>query len=222
MSRRIRAAHGERAFTLIELLIVVAIIAILAAIAVPNFLEAQVRAKVSRAKADMRSLATGLEAYRVDNNRYIPTPNYDRKTGQETFTMEARWAYLTTPIAYMSSIPQDAFGDQDVSESDYRGSNGVVKFATFDYTCFDNPSTYEGRIFKRDLMVAYGYPSSMQWLIGSQGPDLEPGLSVRDPYAGTLSGLATGLPYDPSNGTVSAGDVIRLGPGLGTVGGAGG
>ena len=56
-------------FTLIELLIVVAIIAILAAIAVPNLLEAQVRSKVSRAKADMRSLATGIEAYAVDYNR---------------------------------------------------------------------------------------------------------------------------------------------------------
>ena len=56
------------AFTLIELLIVVAIIAILAAIAVPNFLEAQTRSKVSRVKADMRSVATGVEAYRVDNS----------------------------------------------------------------------------------------------------------------------------------------------------------
>src|SRR6187401_1687051 len=58
------------AFTLIELLIVVAIIAILAAIAVPNFLEAQVRAKVSRVRNDQRSLATGIETYFVDNNTY--------------------------------------------------------------------------------------------------------------------------------------------------------
>ena len=50
---------------MIELLIVVAIIAILALIAVPNFLEAQVRAKVSRVKSDMRNVATALEVENV-------------------------------------------------------------------------------------------------------------------------------------------------------------
>ena len=64
------ARRRVRGFTLIELLIVVAIIAILALIAVPNFLEAQTRAKVSRVRADMRSLATGQEAYMVDWNSY--------------------------------------------------------------------------------------------------------------------------------------------------------
>lgn len=70
-----------RGFTLIELLIVVAIIAILAAIAVPNFLNAQVRAKVARAENDMRTLAVGLESYFVDNNLYPPMGQQASATG---------------------------------------------------------------------------------------------------------------------------------------------
>lgn len=60
----------KKAFTLIELLIVVAIIAILAAIAVPNFLEAQTRAKVARILSDQRTYATALETYMIDNSAY--------------------------------------------------------------------------------------------------------------------------------------------------------
>ena len=67
-----------KGFTLIELLIVVAIIAILAAIAVPNFLEAQTRSKVSRVMSDMRSLATAIEAYRTDYNAYHPPDQFPR------------------------------------------------------------------------------------------------------------------------------------------------
>src|SRR3990172_10575317 len=99
-------------FTLIELLIVVAIIAILAAIAIPNFLAAQVRSKVSRAQADMRSLATALESYYVDNNSY-PFP---RDVGNpfsypgNGFTFEGIPEQLSTPIAYISSaVIKDPF-----------------------------------------------------------------------------------------------------------------
>ncbi|MDX1973973.1 MAG: prepilin-type N-terminal cleavage/methylation domain-containing protein, partial [Candidatus Sumerlaeia bacterium] len=87
-----------RGFTLIELLIVVAIIAILAAIAVPNFLEAQTRSKVSRVKSDMRTATTAIELYHLDNNAY--------PTGFGLSVSDTdRWRFglwlLSTPIAYV-------------------------------------------------------------------------------------------------------------------------
>jgi len=62
----------RRAFTLIELLCVVAVIAILACIAVPNFLEAQVRSKVARSLDEMEVMAAALEAYWIDHRAYPP------------------------------------------------------------------------------------------------------------------------------------------------------
>src|SRR6478752_637114 len=97
------AKNRRPGFTLIELLIVVAIIAILAAIAVPNFLEAQTRAKVSRAKADMRSMATGIEAYAVDNNTYVYQNALSRAVRMQSVNTETL-ERLTTPIAYLTGI----------------------------------------------------------------------------------------------------------------------
>lgn len=107
------------AFTLIELLIVVAIIAILAAIAVPNFLEAQTRAKVSRVKADMRTMATALEAYYVDGNAYPQCHpfgiagslnGWDPANPPFTVNNTGILERLSTPIAYVTSaLTRDTF-----------------------------------------------------------------------------------------------------------------
>jgi type II secretory pathway pseudopilin PulG len=82
--------------------LMVIMIPILAAIAIPNFLQAQSRSKVSRTKAELRMCAVALESYYVDNNAY-PQPNYTLH-GNSILPH-----ILTTPIAYITQIPGDPF-----------------------------------------------------------------------------------------------------------------
>ncbi|MCP3984693.1 MAG: prepilin-type N-terminal cleavage/methylation domain-containing protein [bacterium] len=64
--------NRKRGFTLIELMIVVAIIGILAAIAIPNFLRFQLRSKTGEAKTNLAGIRTAEEGYFAEYNRYLP------------------------------------------------------------------------------------------------------------------------------------------------------
>jgi len=192
--RRLTMSHSTpirllRGFTLIELLIVVAIIAILAAIAVPNFLEAQVRAKVTRVKADMRTLVVALESYSVDNNRYVREWRSDLYNdplvgGRATFSMP--WVGLSTPVAYTTSIfIQDPF----FSEGGLGPNDAFQQYVRY-YDLRTRPS-----VAIRDW---YG-----DYRLLSFGPNRD--FFNRPPSGTDLSSML----YDPTNGTISAGNIWR-------------
>lgn len=185
---------NKRGFTLIELLIVIAIIAILAAIAIPNFLAAQTRSKVSRAKAEMRSIASALEAYYVDYNRYVPY--FWRYSPLASLPVSMRLSRLTTPVAYMTKVPMP---------EPFRDRRLPAAYDTYDYVDEQTLREYNPQIYGNTLGAA--------WRINSAGPDT---WNTFARYEGWTSSI--GCPpeihvpwYDPTNGIVSNGDIVRVG-----------
>ena len=195
-----------------------AIIAILAAIAVPNFLEAQTRAKVSRIKSDMRTMATALESCQVDENSYPPVfmdgggdisgpkalaflqsqVNSGHTNPNVYDYIDVTGRALTTPVAYLTSIPHPSPFQQQLEFFRDRGflflkapETGINPRA--DWWCFDDDWG------NKDVTWALmdGGPNQV-WFTN---PETNP------PFEVTKA-------YDPTNGTISAGNIWRTNQGI--------
>ena len=193
----------KRAFTLIELLIVIAIIAILALIAVPNFLEAQVRAKVSRVKADERTVATGLESYAVDWGGY--PPGREKVTGDRVSSL---WR-LTTPVAYIGTADMiDPFVEKGSATH-----NASIR--TYLYFSYSDYAPWAVKVMQTSTnFQKWGH--HMGWCVSSPGPDRK--LNGAEWSAVNITASthqSYNRVYDATNGTISWGDIARYGGDVG-------
>jgi len=176
-------SRKSRGFTLIELLIVVAIIGILAAIAVPNFLNARVRAKVAKAYADIRAIATANEMFALEHGNEYPPESED-------YPFERSWEsqglfWLTTPVSYIGSLPLDPFTPAYQKEAEQH----------------IGPRMYETGVGVRESKrVAY--------VIFTIGPDgAENGISSANPFVGPQGAGGQNNTYATTNGLTSSGDI---------------
>lgn len=181
-----------RGFTIVELLIVIAIIVIVALVAKPNINQASPRAKCARIRHDMRVIAAGLEAYYADQRRYPTTCPLSRYAVCEPGSLvESRAdlmpaaeagqpppgpAGLTTPVAHVTAMFPDPY-------SPFRGM-------PFTYCC-----------------------TATNWIMTSPGPDcvydIMPQAMLNADPATSMTRLLV-LTYDPTNGIVSRGDIWRI------------
>ncbi len=180
----------RRALTLFEFLVVVAVIGVLAAIAIPNILEAQVRSRVVRVQNEQQMIASAVELYRSDNNAYPPYYVFPAII----FPRIQRFVPLTTPTEYLPTIPDDLFNRIDA------GGNKVFVYAERQsYLAAQVDMPLQQNLYDN----FFGGPViSAAWILRSRGPS---GRLLMPPFDMTKV-------YDPTNGTISVGNITRWGP----------
>lgn len=200
-------------FTLIELLIVIAIILILISIALPNFLEAQVRGKVAAVQQDLYAGATALEGFHLDHRFYPPDGRWSVVGSGQSFVndlMKKRppninyinyWRFndhteLTTPVPYLKKMPREPF------LQGHFWWDGSFLYENVENMSieFDNPAMVEVVRFCEGYQTVLAGKVRALWIISSLGPDC------------TKSDTAYRVEYNPTNGTISTGDIYRTGP----------
>ncbi len=143
-------------FTIVELLIVIVVIAILAAISVVAYNGIQQRARDSQRNSDVATIVKALELYYVQNGQYPAGNGSTAINGAWSATVDASWANLASILApnYISTLPTEPTPSQNV---DCRNNS-----ATRCYAYYANASNFCGAAVRQMYILVYWLESQPQ------------------------------------------------------------
>jgi type II secretory pathway pseudopilin PulG len=210
-----RRSDNRRGSALLETGIALVLAGILVGLAWMRFERAQARSKIAEARGDLRTIATALEAYRVEYGVF-PYDGYNWN-GSPSDRYYGYWFLpneLSTPVAYVANARMaDPFRlhTPDLPVIDGFRLDGY-RYANVDSTWGITYDSWETRVgssvYYDDLVAEFGgFRLSSAGPDGTYGPNGWNGLSTQLPYGYPASALQ--VPYDPTNGASSAGDLIR-------------
>ena len=127
-------------FTLVEIMIVVSIIGLLAAIAIPSFLRARMRSRVTRVASDLRVFGEGFQMYCLEQGAYPPDTHNTLPSGMEEYIKQKHW-------------DDCALGGQFNWEGPSWGEGGTYAYAGI--ALFETTATQE-ELTELDLMIDDG------------------------------------------------------------------
>lgn len=146
--------NTSRGFTIVELLIVIVVIAILAAITVVAYNGIQKRASDAQRRSDLTAIAKALELYYIDNNRYPAGSGSTTINASWSTTADASWQNLATALQpYMAKLPTDPISSPGVAVT---GSSG------YNYAYYANTSTFCGAAVGKMYIIVYRLEGSPQ------------------------------------------------------------
>jgi general secretion pathway protein G len=132
---------AQRGFTLVEILIVVVILGILAAIVIPQFTEASTEAKLSSLCSDLQTVRSQIELYKVQHNDLLPEPEaggatWDKMTKYTDIagTVSATKTATAKYGPYIQQVPKNSFNDSRLIElgtTDYQSLTGGTTYGWY-------------------------------------------------------------------------------------------
>ncbi|AHB42029.1 Type II secretion system protein G [Candidatus Saccharibacteria bacterium RAAC3_TM7_1] len=153
-----KSRWSQKGFTIVELLIVIVVIAILAAITMVAYNGIQQRARDAQRKSDITALVKALEIYYINNGSYPLSSGSTSINSSWSTTADSSWQNLVNQLTpYISSVPKDP-----ISKQTSAGAYPWNDAGGYDYSYYSRPGYCVNATTAQAFLLVYKYEVTSQ------------------------------------------------------------